>query len=119
MTTQQIADRLVELCRQNKSKEAYLELFAENAVAIEMDHPDNPNPRTEGRDALIKKSEQFDEMMQELHELSVSDPIVAGNYVSVSMTLDATFQGRGRTREEEICLYKVEDGKIVSEQFFY
>lgn len=119
MTTQHIADRLVALSRQGKSKEAYEELFADHAMAIEMEHPDNPNPRTEGKAALLQKNDQFDAMMEEVHEMIVSDPIVTDKYFTVSMLLDATFKERGRTREEEICLYKVEDGKIVSEQFFY
>jgi hypothetical protein len=33
--------------------------------------------------------------------------------------MDITFKGMGRVPMEEIALYKVADGKIVSEQFFY
>ncbi len=116
-STQEIANRLVELCRTWKNKEAYKELFAENAVAIEMDYPNIPS--TEGKAALLAKNDEFGEKLVEFHGSEVSDPIVAGPYFSVRMTLDATYKEDGRMNVEEICLYKVEDGKIVSEQFFY
>ena len=44
---------------------------------------------------------------------------MAGNYFTVSMVLDATFKGRGRVNMEELCVYEVDDGKIITEQFFY
>ncbi len=119
MTTQEVADRLVALSREGKSADAYQELFADHAVAIEPDHPSVQQKRTEGKEALLRKDKEFGEMLEELHGSSVSDPIVAGNHFSVSMMLDATFKGQGRMKMDEICLYKVEDGKIVSEQFFY
>ena len=119
MTTQEVADRLVALSREGKSADAYKELFADHAVAIEPDYPEIPQKRTEGKEALLKKDKEFGEMMTEFHDSSVSDPIVAGNYFTVSMMLDATFKEQGRMKMDEICLYKVEDGKIVSEQFFY
>jgi len=33
--------------------------------------------------------------------------------------LDATMKGMGRMKLEEICVFEVKDGKIISEQFFY
>jgi hypothetical protein len=35
------------------------------------------------------------------------------------MVADWKMKGMERTQMEEICLYKVENGKIVSEQFIY
>jgi len=35
------------------------------------------------------------------------------------MMMDATFKGIGREKMNELCMYEVEDGKIVKEQFFY
>jgi hypothetical protein len=37
----------------------------------------------------------------------------------VMMKLDTTMKERGRSLMEEICLYQVHEGKIVSEEFFY
>lgn len=57
--------------------------------------------------------------MIEMHKITVSNPIVAGNYFTVSMALDITTKSEGRSLMEEICLYEVQDGKVVKEQFFY
>ena len=115
MTTQQIADRLVELCRTGKSRQAYRELFAENAKAID---PAMQQPVTEGLENLLAKDAAFEEMVIELHELRVGDPIVADQHFACTMYIDITTE-RGRNTDEEICVYQVKDGKIVLEQFFY
>lgn len=118
MTTQEVADRLVELCRQGKIEETQKELFAENATSTEAS--DMMGPRTvEGLPAIFKKGEEFNSMVEEFHGATITDPLVCGKHFSIAWTLDATMKGRGRSNMEEICVYKVEDGKIVSEQFFY
>jgi len=35
------------------------------------------------------------------------------------MGMDVTMKGMGRVKMEEVCVYKVKDGKVVSEQFFF
>ena len=47
------------------------------------------------------------------------DPVIGGNYFSFACMLDATMKGMGRVKFEEICVFQVKDGKVVSEQFFY
>jgi predicted ester cyclase len=44
---------------------------------------------------------------------------VAGDYFSIAWMMDITMKGQGRVKMEEVCVYKVKDGKIVWEQFFY
>lgn len=117
MTTQTIANRLVELCRQGKSATAYQELFSPNAVSIEPPKWNVPN--TVGISALLEKDQKWQEDVVEIHNSAVSNPIVAGDFFTVSMSLDLTFTSRGRSQIEEICLYEVQDGKIVKEQFFH
>jgi len=117
MQVQEIANRLVELCRSGQHDKAYAELFSQDAVAIESEGA--PVKETKGLDALLAKSVGFQEMVEQYHGGTVSDPIIAGNFFTVSMSMDITYKGRGRTNEEEICLYQVKDGKIVKEQFFY
>ncbi len=50
--------------------------------------------------------------------LAISDPVVGGNAFAISLNMDTTMKGQGRAPMAEICVYKVKDGKIVSEQFF-
>jgi hypothetical protein len=118
MTTKEVADRLVELSRQGKIEDVLKELFAANAVSIEPN--DLMGPRTtEGLPAIIEKSKMFDSMVEAFHGAKISDPLVTGNHFSISWWIDTTMKGRGRMEMEEICVYKVENGKIVSEQFFF
>lgn len=120
MNTQAIAARLVELCRQGKYEQAQDELYADDAVSIEMDGlPPEMARDTRGLEAIREKGRQFNAGIEAMHGGSVGDPIVTGNWFSLVMTMDATFKERGRVDMREICVYQVRDGKIVREQFFY
>lgn len=118
MTTQDVANRLHELFKENKWMEAQQELFSEDAESIEPAH--SPGLQSaKGKDAIRKKGEEFNNMVEEMHGGYVSEPIVAGNYIAVAMGIDATYKGMGRQKMDEIALYEVKDGKVVKEQFFY
>jgi hypothetical protein len=118
MTTQEVANRLVELARQGKIEEILKELFAQNAVSIEPTEMMGAK-QVSGLPAIIEKGKMFDSMLEEFHGAKISDPLVTKDYFTISWMLDATMKGRGRMQMEEICVYKVENGKIVSEQFFF
>jgi len=117
MTTQEVANRLVELCRKGQNAEAYQELFADHAVAIEP--AGAPAERTEGLAAILEKGKQFEESLEELHGSYISDPLVAENFFSVAMGMDVTMKGMGRINMNEVAVYEVNNGKIVREQFFF
>lgn len=118
MTTQQIADRLVELCRTGQFDQAYTELFADDAVSIEPEAMGGFEKETKGLENMHKKSKQFDDMLEAVHGVDISEPIVAANTFAIKLNLDVTMKGRGRSTMSEICLYKLKDGKIISEEFF-
>lgn len=118
MNTKQVADRLVELCREGKNMQVIDELYADNIVSREM--PGMPGQEvTEGIKAVAQKSEDWYESLEEFHSGVISDPVVAGNHFTVKMAFDATFKDRGRQQMEELCVFEVDNGKIVNEQFFY
>lgn len=117
METQQVADRLVALCREQKNIDAVQELYADDCVSREM--PGTPNEVVEGKAAIVKKSEDWYASVAEFHSGSIDDPIVAGNHFSCVMRFDCTFKAQGRMAMEEIAVFEVKDGKIVAEQFFY
>lgn len=117
MTTQQIADRLVALCRNGQMLEAEQELFADDVVSIEPEH--SPAKSAHGKIAVLEKGKAFAASIEARHGGAISDPVVGGKYFSISMQLDATFKDAGRMVMDEICLYEVRDGKIISEQFFF
>ncbi|HZV37142.1 MAG TPA: nuclear transport factor 2 family protein [Pseudoxanthomonas sp.] len=120
MNTQQIAERLVALCREGQYEQVYDELFADDAENIEMPAmASGPLGNAKGLDAIRAKGKAWGEAVEQVHGGSVGEPSVSGNWFSVPMSLDVTMKGRGRMQMEEMCLYQVRDGKIVREQFFY
>jgi len=117
MTTQEIADKLVGYCRVGQFDTAMNELYGKEIVSIEPKGA--PMERVEGFEAVVQKAEFFNNMVAEFHGNEVSDPMVADNFFSCRMKMDATFKEGGRQSMEEICLYEVANGKIVKEEFFY
>ena len=120
MTTQDVANRFNELAQSNQWEKIQEELFAENAVSIEPAKGIAMGmTNAEGTDAIKKKGEAFNQMVEEMHGGFATAPVVGGNFFSVGMGMDVTMKGVGRVNMEEIAVYEVKDGKIVSEQFFY
>jgi hypothetical protein len=118
MTTQEIANRLVDYCRKADWESAHRELYAQNARSIEPYETPEYEKITEGLDAIRKKGKMFDSMVEKVHSIEVSEPLVAGNSLAFTLTMDMTMKGKGRMKSPELCVYQVKDGKIVSEEFF-
>lgn len=117
MTTQEVAEKFVNYCRQGQFEEAQNDLYHDNIKSVEP--AGGPYPDAQGIEAIKAKGQQWAEMVEEVHSAKISDPIVADNYFSLSMINDVTFKQVGRMTVEEICVYGVENGKIVLEQFFF
>jgi hypothetical protein len=117
MTTQEVANRLVELCRKGQILEAQEELYDNEITSHEPTH--TPVPPAIGKEAVLAKGKYFASSILERHGGHFSDPIIGGDYFSISCSLDATYKERGRSQINEICVFQVKDGKVISEQFFY
>ena len=117
MTTKQIADRLVELGREGRAQDAARELYDENIISIESES--SPVQRTIGLKAVLEKGNSFAQMIGTIHSGSISDPIVNGQFFSVGWSIDITMKDGDRLILDEICVYKVQNGKIIEVQFFY
>jgi hypothetical protein len=118
MTTKEIANRFYELTQQGKFEQIHDELFSKQAASIEPPHAQGLKTVT-GMDQIKQKGKDWNEMVQEMHGGTSSEPQVAGNHFTVAMSMDVTMKGQKRMTMDEICLYEVKDGKIVKEQFFY
>ena len=118
MNTQEVANKVVELCKQGKFEEAY-GLYSPDIVSVEAGAPPGQSRESKGLDAVKKKGEWWAEN-HDVHSGKVEGPLVAGPYFSVKYNFDVTFKPENRRfRLEEIGIYKVADGKIVHEEFFY
>ena len=117
MNTQQIATRLVQLCRENKNIDAINELYSDDIISKE---PKGSHwELTKGKAAVIAKNEEWINSLKEMHGEEISEPLIAGNFFSVSMYFDATYKDYGRMAMTELCVYEIKDGKIIAEEFFY
>ena len=118
MKTNDIAARLVAFCREAKWEAAQKELYADDAVSIEAQASPAFAKETKGLAALLEKGRKFGAMIEKVHSLTVSDPLVADDSFVCLMSMDVTMKGQSRTKMSELCVYEVKEGKIVSEQFF-
>lgn len=120
MTTQDVANRFNELAQTGQWDKIQEELYANNAVSIEPAHAAAMGMgNAEGIEAIKKKGESFNQMVEEMHGGYSNEPQVAGNHFAVAMGMDITMKGMGRSKMDEIAVYEVKDGKVVKEQFFY
>ena len=118
MTTQQVADKIVKLCSEGKFQDAK-ELYSPDIVSVEAGAPPGQSRESKGIAAVNAKGEWW-MANHEIHSTTVKGPLVAGSHFTVSYKMDVTFKPQGRRfTMEEVAVYKVVDGKIVYEEFFY
>jgi hypothetical protein len=118
MNTKEIANRLVQLCREGEFEKAQSELFANDAVSIEPHSTPDFTKETKGLKAIRDKAKKWNDMVQETHEMEVSEPIVSDNSFACTMHMHVTMKERGKMDMMELCVYSTKDGKIIKEEFF-
>jgi len=122
MTTKEIADQLVQLCRAGKNLEAVETLLSDDVVSVEA-RGDETMPATMTGKATIRGKNEWWLNNHKIHDASVKGPFPNGDrftviYNFVVTPVTGAMAGR-KMRMEEVALYEVRDGKIVREEFFY
>jgi len=119
MTTQEVADKLVQLCSKGKFQEAVEALYSPDIVSMEAGAPPGQSRESKGLEAVKAKGDWW-VANHEVHSATVEGPLVAGSHFAVTFKLDVTFKPQSkRFTMEEVAVYKVADGKVVYEEFFY
>jgi hypothetical protein len=119
MTTKEVAEKLVKLCTEGNFQEVVKTFYSTDIVSMEAGAPPGGSRETKGIAAVVAKGEWWN-ANHEVHSASVEGPLVAGSHFAVVFKLDVTFKPQNkRFKMEEVALYKVADGKIVYEEFFY
>jgi SnoaL-like domain len=119
MTTQEVAEKLVKLCREGKFHEAVESLYSDEIVSMEAGAPPGQSRESKGLEAVKAKGEWW-QANHEVHAATVEGPLVAGSHFACTFKLDVTFKPQKRRFQmEEVAVYKVADGKVVYEEFFY
>ena len=118
MNAQEVASRLVQLCREGKNVEAINELYDDDIVSIEPEGSPMAG-KTVGKEAVLESTNRWFDSVEQLHSVEISDPLVSDGFFACTMKIDATYKEHGRNVMSELCVYQVRDGRIVSDQFFY
>ena len=119
MTTMDIANKLVALCREGKDEEAQRLLYAEDAVSVEAGAPPGEAPQRKGLAAIRAKSEWW-YANHEVHQVSITGPWPHGDRFILGFKIEVTPKATGqRFQMEEMALYTISNGKIAREEFFY
>ena len=119
MTTHEVANTLVKLCSEGNFKEATETLYAQDIVSVEASAPPGGSRETKGLPDVLAKGEWW-VSNHEVHSSIVEGPLVAADHFAVTFKMDVTFKPANRRfYMEEIGIYKVADGKVIYEQFFY
>jgi ketosteroid isomerase-like protein len=119
VTTQEVAEGLAKLCSEGKFEEAMKAYYSPDIVSVEAGAPPGQSREAKGFAAVMAKGEWWT-TNHDVHSVKVEGPLVAGSHFAVTFKLDVTFKPQAkRFQMDEIGVYKVADGKIVYEEFFY
>jgi ketosteroid isomerase-like protein len=119
MTTMDIAQQYVALCKEGKYEECLEKLFAKEAVSVEASSPPGEERIASGLDAIRAKGKSWGEN-HTVHKAEVTGPYPNEDRFAVRFTYEITNKPSGkRMTMDEIGLFTVKNGKITREEFFY
>ena len=122
MTTQEVANQLVALCRAGRNIEAVETLLSPDVVSVEATGDETMPAVMNGRDAVRGKNEWWVNN-HKVHSARVKGPYPNGDRFAVIFDFEVTpavgpMAGK-RMRMEEVAVYTVADGKVAREEFYY
>ena len=123
MSAMDVGKRLVDLCSQGKNMDAIDELYAEGVISVEAMAPEGGARESKGIEAVRGKNTWWTEN-HEIHSASVDGPFPHGDdrfaaIFEFDVTARAEPMAGQRFRMKEVALYRVENGKVTHEEFFY
>ena len=117
MKTEEIANKLVELCRKNAWMKAIDTLYDKDIVSVEARGMDGGSLEKRGIDQVRGKTEWWLQNM-EMHSVKVSGPFVAHDHFVVQYDIDVTNKAsKERMQMSEVRVYTVKEGKVLREEF--
>jgi len=116
MNTEEVATKLVELCRKGEWRKA-LDLYSNDIVSVEARDMENMPAEMRGIDQVRGKTDWWENNM-EVHNAKITGPFVARDTFVVQFDIDATEKASGKRMPlSEVGIYKVKDGKVAREEF--
>ena len=117
MNTEEIALKLVELCRKGEWLQAVDDLYGKDIVSVEGATTGSMPSEMRGLDQVRAKSHWWIHN-HEVHSSKVGKPFVAGDRFVVQFDVDVTEKAsKTRSQVSEVGIYTVANGKISHEEF--
>ncbi len=70
-------------------------------------------------EAILKKEQRFNASIKEWKALEVSDPLVADDFFTIQLKMEIILRNDHKINLNEIIVYEVMNGKIISERFYF
>ncbi|MEM1230245.1 MAG: nuclear transport factor 2 family protein [Pseudomonadota bacterium] len=120
MNTQEIGTELVRLCNAGDEDAVVDRYYSPAIVSIEGQGSEEMPARIEGIDGVRQKA-QWWYANNTVHSTRASGPYLgaAPDQFLVRFEMDLTPNGGERLQMDEVAVYRVADGKIVEEAFYY
>ena len=117
MSTQEVAERVVELVRQQAWYKALDTLYNKDIVTVEASASEGESVEKRGIDQVRGKIDWWLNAM-EVHSFTAKGPFVAHDRFVVQYDADVTEKNsKKRFQLSEVGVYTVKNGKIVREEF--
>jgi hypothetical protein len=117
MSTQEVAEKVVELVRQQAWYKALDTLYDKDIVSVEASASEGESAEKRGIDQVRGKIDWWLNAM-EVHSFTAKGPFVAHDRFVVQYDADVTEKNsKKRFQLSEVGVYTVRNGKIVREEF--
>ena len=117
MSTQEVAEKVVELVRQQAWYKALDTLYDKDIVSVEASASEGESAEKRGIDQVHGKIDWWLNAM-EVHSFTAKGPFVAHDRFVVQYDADVTEKNsKKRFQLSEVGVYTVKNGKIVREEF--
>jgi len=117
MSTQEVAEKVVELVRQQAWYKALDTLYDKDIVSVEASASEGESVEKRGIDQVRGKIDWWLNAM-EVHSFTATGPFVAHDRFVVQYDADVTEKNsKKRFQLSEVGVYTVKNGKIVREEF--
>jgi hypothetical protein len=117
MSTQEVAEKVVELVRQQAWYKALDTLYDKGIVSVEANASEGESAEKRGIDQVRGKIDWWLNAM-EVHSFTAKGPFVAHDRFVVQYDADVTEKNsKKRFQLSEVGVYTVKNGKIVREEF--
>lgn len=119
MSVADVANGLVNLCREGKFMDAIDQYYSDDIVSVEPVGNEQMPAEVSGIEAIRGKNQWWMDN-HEVHGLEIKGPYVGKDGFAVKFGMDVTPKMTGqRMQMTEAAFYTVSDGKIVREEFYY